>query len=68
MAEKKDIEELTEDEKWMVIEGMTVSYYQTTDEKLQERFGKLLDKLSPNWRDADSCQEVKSNKIICESV
>ena len=62
--------ELTEDEKWIIIENVSAAYMEWEDEGKEEsnceemkKIGQVLDKLSPNWRKADSCAEVKSFRI-----
>jgi len=67
--------ELTEDEMWMVVENLVDSlrgleeFADTEDTRAEMK--ALLDKLSPNWQEADTCAEVKTNsptKILTKPI
>lgn len=71
--------ELDERERWMLVENLLNNYYtyerrleeqdfpgHLTEENCREgmeNHADLLDKLSPNWREADSCADVEIRPI-----
>ena len=57
---------LNETEKWMIVENLVDSYYSLEDVGHQDtatQIAALLDKISPNWRYADSCRDVETHEI-----
>lgn len=62
--------ELAENERWIIVEGLVESYYELQDmgeDETAQKHADLLDKLSPNWRDAMTCREIEINKISVDS-
>ncbi|WP_433624041.1 hypothetical protein [Halomicrococcus sp. NG-SE-24] len=59
-------------ERWTIVEHLLGGYYDFKDSDLPEEqrqeglenLAQLLDKLSPNWRDADSCREIETYEVI----
>lgn len=59
-----EIDALDEMEKWIIVEHLIESYYSQEGTEDAERIASVLDKLSPNWRDADSCRAVEYHEVI----
>lgn len=62
-------EELGEKEKWTIAEHLIESYYELGEmgyPRKQEHVEIILDKISPNWREADSCAEVETHEILVD--
>lgn len=70
---------LNDDEKWMIVENLLNNLFQLEDTaseldegELREQDGllenienhkELLDKIAPNWHEADSCREIEFNEV-----
>ncbi|MCU4753482.1 hypothetical protein OB919_16070 [Halobacteria archaeon AArc-curdl1] len=54
---------LSEEERWIIVEHLLETATSDTESEQVEQF---LDKLSPNWREADSCREVQTNPVTVE--
>lgn len=61
-------EKLEEDEEWILVENLIESYYSLDemDHPNAEKVADLLDKLSPNWRDAETDDEVEINEVVVQ--
>lgn len=62
--------ELDEQERWMIVENLMDNLEGLKDlkddydvEDIIERNRELLNKLSPNWEEADSCREVETRSL-----
>lgn len=66
--------ELSEEDSWMIVETLIQNLNDLEELKATynpevevddaiEQNEELLDKLSPNWREASSCSEVETRKI-----
>lgn len=65
----KERKELTENEAWVIVEGLMESHLGLKEKgysEAAEKHEEILDKLSPNWRSADSCKDVKIRDIFVE--
>lgn len=68
MTQKIELEEL---EKWSIVENLMGSYYELEEMGHQDTATQLattLDKISPNWRDANSCKAVEFNRVVVEKA
>ncbi len=60
------MEELSEDEAWIITENLMESELglrEMGEEETADEVADLLDKISPNWREADSCADVETRDL-----
>lgn len=55
----EEFEELSDEEAWYVVENLMWTYRETKDEDIEE----ILDKISDNWKSADSGKDVELNQV-----
>lgn len=67
---KNTKETLNEEETWIIVENLINNYYKLLNSEHYEtsqETANLLDKLSPNWRDADACSKVETKQITVKT-
>jgi len=62
--------DLTEDERWIITENLIESELglrEIGEDETADEVADLLDKLSPNWRTADSCVDVETRPMSVDA-
>ena len=62
--------DLSEDERWIITENLMESELglrEIGEDETADDVADLLDKISPNWRTADSCADVETRPISVDT-